>query len=212
MDLTTAIDAQSELEKDWVGVAVLKLLPGSTSDCLVAWIWFMLLNYLTSISNQVQLYLYWYRVLAVHFEMVSIYYVRLKKQRRILKSFSLCTSKVTVAFCIGFASLLWNLAIFGLKVENIQQFPERQGVSNNHLFLANCAIWHYSCVRYQIINLQTKFGENWSNSKEMAAVSPDSKWWHPPTQVLQNVLFLTRQMLSLPDSHQSRQIQYGIVE
>ena len=41
--------------------------------------------------------------------------------------------------------------------------------------------WHNSCVLCQILNLLTKFGEDWFNSKEIATVFRNTRWQRQPS-------------------------------
>ena len=42
-------------------------------------------------------------------------------------------------------------------------------------------IWSHSCVLCQILNIPIKFGEDWSNSKEMATDFRSSRWRQRPS-------------------------------
>ena len=46
-----------------------------------------------------------------------------------------------------------------------------------------------SCVLCQILNIPTKFGEDGSNSKEMATHFRNSRWRRPPSWTLANMRF-----------------------
>ena len=45
-------------------------------------------------------------------------------------------------------------------------------------------------VLYEICNIPTKFGADWSNSKDMVTVFRNSRWRQPPSWILVNVRFL----------------------
>ena len=52
------------------------------------------------------------------------------------------------------------------------------------LILVNMDFWYDSCILCQILNLPTKFCEDWSNSKEMATDFRNSRWrWQPSSKI-----------------------------
>ena len=57
------------------------------------------------------------------------------------------------------------------------------------LILASIHFLYDSRVFCQILNIPTKFGEDWSNSKEMAAHFRNSRWRRPPSLILVNMYF-----------------------
>ena len=54
-----------------------------------------------------------------------------------------------------------------------------------------------SCIQHRICNIPTKFGENLSNSKEIATVFHYSRWRQPTSQFQVSLRFLTKSALHI---------------
>ena len=91
-------------------------------------------------------------------------------------------SNMTVALYIKFATFPPNLVRIGEVIKKWQQFFENQDGGSRHLiFWLLCYYRHYMSVIHRIRNIRTKFGENWSNSKEIATAFRNSRWRQPPS-------------------------------
>ena len=84
-------------------------------------------------------------------------------------------------FYIEFATCSPNMLITGEIVKQWQAFFEIQNGGNRHLtFLLLSVFRHDSCVSFLIRIIPTKFGEDWSHSKEMTAVIRNPRWRRQP--------------------------------
>ena len=104
---------------------------------------------------------------------------------------------------LGFTSYHSSVFRYNFTGGNGNRFSKFKMVAAAILNLVNMHFWYDSCVLCQILNILIKFGEDWSNSKEMASHFRNERWRRPPSLILVSMHFwsdgrVLRQIFKIP--------------